>query len=144
MSGPAYLHPDGSPNNAHPDLPDSYLELEVIAREELGLLPRYTQEYAKVPQEDWRLFPPDARLLLALCFASRAWKPDKAGGWYKFSTGLQARSGLECRETRRRAFNSLEKRGAIETVRSGTKTTLVRLVKSDASTRIGKEYPDDK
>ena len=62
---------------------------------------------------------------LRICKASSASEPD---GWYRLSSGLYTRAGMENRETRRRAVNTLARRGVIDVRRKGTRTTLVRLI----------------
>jgi len=122
-----YRLPNGEIDWSHPDVPEEMFGAKPVPPEELGVVVAQIAEYAAVPREVWTQFPPAERLLLALHFAYRAWKPSEPGGWYRLSKGLQSRAGLDCREMRRRAVNSLLKRGLIDVRRNGTRTTLVRL-----------------
>lgn len=119
-----WINSDGSVDWQHPDLPDEMLEAETVG---LGINSDGTFEYSLVPKEAWGFLRPPERLFLALHFAYRTWKPDEPGGWYRLSSGLYTRASLAGRETRRRAVNTLQERGAIEVRRASTKTTLVRL-----------------
>jgi len=122
-----YLLPNGEVDWTHPDVPENLFEAKPVPPEELGITVTPVMEYAAVPQEVWEQFSAAERLLLALHFAYRTWQPSEPGGWYRLGKGLQKRSGLTCREARRRAVNNLHHRGLIDVRRNATVTTLVRL-----------------
>lgn len=122
-----YKRPDGSIDYSHPDVPDTLLDIQQATAAELGVKVVERQEYAAVPAQCWHLMRPPERLFLALHFAYRTWNASEPDGWYRLSFGLYTRAGLENRETRRRAVDTLARRGVIDVRRDGTRTTLVRL-----------------
>ncbi|NOE36322.1 hypothetical protein [Ruegeria sp. HKCCD7318] len=124
-----YRLPDGLIDWSHPDVPEELYEARAVPAETLGICNAGCSEYAVVPQECWDAFPASSRLMLALHFAYRTWKPDTPDGWYRLSSGLYTRARLTNRETRRRTVNYLQRAGLIDVRRSGTSTTLVRLVR---------------
>ena len=126
-SGEPYRGPDGSIDFSHPDVPDRLLDIRQATATELGAEVVERREYAAVPAQCWHLMRPPERLFLALHFAYRTWNASEPDGWYRLSSGLYTRAGLENRETRRRAVNTLARRGVIDVRRKGTRTTLVRL-----------------
>ena len=126
--GDAFRKPDGSIDWSHSEIPEELFEAEPVSPEDLGVIPVKRHEFSAVPQESWAHYRPPERLLNALHFAYRTWRPDTPDGWYRLSAGLYTRAGLQDREARRRAVNVLSRRGAIEVLRSSTSTTMVRLV----------------
>ena len=105
---------DGTINFNHPDLPVHLIPSEKVPPEELGIVAQPRVEYAAVPLSCWSVLRPPERLFMALHFAHRTWKPDEDGGWYRLSSGLYTRAGLENRETRRRAVDFLCRAGVVE------------------------------
>ena len=84
-------------------------------------------EYTYVPATAYHLFPPSARLLLALLFARRVFGEDEPGGWIKLGQGLTRRFSLTNRDVRRRAVAALEKDGIVAVQRRRGKCTLLNL-----------------
>jgi hypothetical protein len=88
---------------------------------------RNLDQFAHVPMAAWRLFPPQARILLLLQRLTTVFPADETGGWYRLSTSRLADAGLDDRYQRRRALAQLERDGVVELDRrNGKKTILAR------------------
>ena len=100
-----------------------------LSAHELGVVDKVRHaEYTHVPSSAYRLFPPSARLLLALLFARRVFGEDQPGDWIRLGQGLTSRFSLEDKDVRRRAVTALEKAGIVSVKRRRGKCALLRLV----------------
>lgn len=99
-----------------------------LSAHELGVVDKVRPtEYTHVPATTYHLFPPSARLLLALLFARRVFSEDEPGGWIKLGRGLTSRFGLMDKDVRRRAVSVLENAGSVEVIRRSGACNLIRL-----------------
>ena len=93
---------------------------------------RNVDQFAYVPMAAWRLFPPQARVLLLLQRLTTVFPADEAGGWYRLSKSRLADAGLDDRYQRRRALVQLERDGLVELDRRNGRQTVLARFCSDA------------
>lgn len=113
---------------SQPEISNDDIAEQKLSAHELGVVDKARPtEYTHVPATAYHLFPPSARLLLALLFARRVFGEDEPGGWIKLGQGLTRRFSLTNRDVRRRAVAALEKDGIVAVQRRRGKCTLLNL-----------------
>jgi hypothetical protein len=102
--------------------------VRTLSASELGVQDRdRLAEYTHVPAAAYCLFPPHARLLLAVLFALRTYPQSCPDGWVKLGGGLARRFFLTDKDVRRRAVAALEREGSVDVQRRTGACTRLRL-----------------